>query len=201
MSSNYSFLFIFIPVGAILLFTVLHYRRRRSQQASELNGKDNVTGWDTKKSIPMYDLFTSSTLLKYEASAWEVPPSTLDLVQLDETVGTLLSDLKTISEQHSGDTLAALLVFTAAYILNYKIYCTVAWEYVPRLTEFDFVPTTRLVDQLPRIIPIIPELERRSLTSLIERRLTVFHDLDYNLYEKSMIYLANRLIDLASEYK
>lgn len=161
-------------------------------------GDDIKVDWTTTKTTPIGDLHCNDNNSEY-CGTWIVDRINEDILIRDAFIVELKKDLNLLEAYRPELTIHRMLVFVAAYILMNKIDHSVSEKKVHILRQFDFVRTTRDCDQAKAVLDDMASEPTRLVTLLVERRLTLYHTLDYKGYEYLMVNISLELVRMATE--
>lgn len=198
---------IIIYIGMVLFTIVIcglilwHLHRvdvKYSTETSKGLSHNTVNDWDTINAVPMVDLFTKAKPSN-DLDSWVIDSVEEDIALRDELIEELKKDLNLLEVYHPELTIQHMLVFVAAYILMNKMHHSVSEQEVQVLRQFDFVRKTRTVDQAKVVLDDMASEPTRLVTLVIERRLAMYHTLDFKRYELLMVNIALELVRIAAE--
>lgn len=184
------FALISIGVGIIVVFYLSHVScKGLPKKKSKCYGSD----WTLANATSISDAFTKSkstqAIKSSNLSKFDDP-----MKEVDATVEDIIKDLKLFEAYHHEIPLQKLIVFGAAYVLNYKVHHRTADSYISKFKSFDFVPQARTSDQLSIFMSSVSDNERHLLSNLIERKLYKFHKINHHMYEDVMVNISLKLL-------
>lgn len=184
------FALIIIGVGIIVVFYLSHVScKGLSKKKSKWYDSDRNLANATSTS----DMFTKSKSTQ-DIKSWNLSKFDDSMKEVDATVEDIIKDLKLFEAYYHEIPLQKLIVFSAAYILNYKVHHRTADSYISKFRSFDFVPLARTSDQLSIFISSVSDNERHLLSNLVERKLYKFHKIDHYMYEDTMVNISLKLL-------
>lgn len=184
------FALIIIGVGIIV---VLYLSHASSKKLTKEESKWYDSDWNLTNFTLVSDMFTKSKSTQ-DIKSWNLPKSDDSMKETDATVEDIIKDLKLFEAYYHEIPLQKLIVFSAAYILNYKVHHRTADSYISKFRSFDFVPPARTSDQLSIFMSSVSDNERHLLSNLIERKLYKFHKIDHYTYEDTMVNISLKLL-------
>ena len=179
-----------IGVGIIVVF---YLSRVRCKGLPKKKSKWYDSDWNLTNATSMSDMFTKSKSTQ-DIKSWNLPKSDDSMNEADATVEDIIKDLKLFEAYYHEIPLQKLIVFSAAYILNYKVHHKTADSYISKFRSFDFVPQARTSDQLSIFMSSVSDNERHLLSNLIEKKLYKFHKINYRTYEDMMVNISLKLL-------
>ncbi len=179
-----------IGVGIIVVF---YLSRVRCKGLPKKKSKWYDSDWNLTNATSMSDMFTKSKSTQ-DIKSWNLPKSDDSMNEADATVEDIIKDLKLFEAYYHEIPLQKLIVFSAAYILNYKVHHKTADSYISKFRSFDFVPQARTSDQLIIFMSSVSDNERHLLSNLIEKKLYKFHKINYRTYEDMMVNISLKLL-------
>lgn len=191
----------------VLIWIVIRLQRKPEIKVVELISS-SVKDWDVSQSISWCDMFTCNTKRAWnDINTWNVDDKykTMDILieddikARDEIVSELVKDLKIFQAYYPDYTVQQLIVFSIAYLLEYKMHYKTAHLYTDILRRFDFVPKTGTDDQTDVVLNMVDVKSRALLTVIIERKIMHCLKIDHYRYENLIINTVLSLSRLALE--
>lgn len=191
----------------VLIWIVIRLQRKPEIKVVESTSK-SVEDWDVCQAISWCDMFTCKTKTDWNTiNIWNTndPYKTMDILiedditARDEIVSELVKDLKIFQAYYPDYTVQQLIVFSIAYLLEYKMHYKTAHIYTGVLRRFDFVPKTRTDDQAEAALDMVDAKSRTLLTVIIERKIMHCIKIDHYRYENLIINTVLSLSRLALE--
>ena len=191
MSSLYIvFALAVIGVGIIV---VLYLSHATSKGLPKDKSKLYDSDWNLVNVTSVSDVFTKSKSTQTTKSR-NLSKFDDSMKEIDATVEDIIKDLRLFEAYHHEIPLQKLIVFSAAYILNYKVHHRTADSYISKFRSFDFVPPARTSDQLSIFMSSVSDNERHLLSNLIERKMYKFHKINHHMYEDTMVNISLKLL-------
>ena len=187
------FALIIIGVGIIVVFCLSY---KSSKELPKEKSKWYDSDWNLTNFTLASDMFTKPKSTQ-DIKSWNLPKSDDSMREIDEVVEDIIKDLKLFEAYYHEIPLQKLIVFSAAYVLNYKVHHRTADSYISKFRSFDFVPQARTSDQLSIFMSSVSDNERHLLSNLIERKLYKFHKINHRTYEDMMVNISLKLLDQA----
>ena len=184
------FALIIIGVGIIVVFYLSY---KSSKELPKEKSKWYDSDWNLTNFTLVSDMFTKPKSTQ-DIKSWNLPKSDDSIKEADATVEDIIKDLKLFEAYYHEIPLQKLIVFSAAYILNYKVHHRTADSYISKFKSFDFVPPARTSDQLSIFMSSVSDNERHLLSNLIERKLYKFHKINHHTYEDMMVNISLKLL-------
>lgn len=184
------FALIIIGVGIIV---VIYLSYKSSKELPKEKSKWYDSDWNLTNFTLVSDMFTKPKSTQ-DIKSWNLPKSDDSMREIDEVVEDIIKDLKLFEAYYHEIPLQKLIVFSAAYVLNYKVHHRTADSYISKFRSFDFVPQARTSDQLSIFMSSVSDNERHLLSNLIERKLYKFHKVNHSTYEDMMVNISLKLL-------
>lgn len=184
------FALITIGVGIIVVLYLSHVS---CKGLPKKKSKWYDSDWNLVNTSSVSDMFTKSKSTQHIKS-WNLSKFDDTMKEVDATVEDIIKDLKLFEAYHHEIPLQKLIVFSAAYILNYKVHHRTADSYISKFRSFDFVPPARTSDQLSIFMSSVSDNERHLLSNLIERKMYKFHKINHRTYEDMMVNISLKLL-------
>lgn len=194
MNSLYVIFALIIIGGGIIV--VFYLSRVRCKGLPKKKSKWYDSDWNLTNATSMSDMFTKSKSTQ-DIKSWNLPKFDDSMKEVDATVEDIIKNLKLFEAYYHEIPLQKLIVFSAAYILNYKVHHKTADSYISKFRSFDFVPQARTSDQLSIFMSSVSDNERHLLSNLIEKKLYKFHKVNHRIYEDMMVNISLKLLDQA----
>lgn len=191
----------------VLIWIVIRLQRKPEIKTIEPSSQ-RLEDWDTTNAIPWCEMFTCKTKSDWNSSIWRhgddayKTMTTLiedDITARDEIVCELVKDLKIFQAYYCDYTVQQLIVFSIAYLLQYKMHYKTAHIYLGMLRRFDFVPKTRTDDQADAALDMVDSKSRNLLAVIIERNIMHCIKIDHYRYENLIINTVISLCRVALE--
>ena len=192
-----------VYLGLILILFILFILTMRYLTKSHVDqsiesvrplSSSTVSNWDTTTVTTMSDMFTMQNNWPADLEKWDVIVVDENIQRRDDFIEDFTRDLAMIEAYHPDILLSQLIVYAAVYILYNKTHYSVCDQQIHTAREFDFIKTTRTVDQARDIIDTLDCEATRLTRLLIERRLATYSALEFETYEILMVNIYDELI-------
>lgn len=133
------FALIAISIGIIM---VLYLSYTSSKELPKEKSKWYDSDWSLTNFTLASDMFTRPKSIQ-DIKFWDLGKFNDSICEIDETVEDIVNNLKLFEADYNEIPLQQLIVFSAAYILNYKVHHKTADSYISKFSSFDFFPASK----------------------------------------------------------